>query len=386
MQGFENLTQEEIIKRYGQSTIEGGPPASAPYGIPTLTMQASFSDAVTTQAKGLFARSYLDGLHEAVKKAPVGQRFEAIKSYTDNKWFDGDFEEIVDVFEKTGDTHLQEAFGNALTNPSFINYLAEKASGGGKGTLFTKDSLEEGLKANGGAGVMSDVLTTIANGDGFKTPEDFKKLDAITDSIAALNRAQTGKDPKAITKANDLLIDALAKAGGNIPALARLQNHPEYLMQFFGDMLNQNTDFAIQNLISKLDMSPEEAQAFQNLMGRLAGIMDFMVRPYAEYYQAYASRFANQINRIQNDANTLLDSDRVQLTKGDVAAAAGSGRPLPGDDKAIRVSNRPKDSFNGNASGIRNDGFKGYDRDDLAASTPKVAAAATGPGMMSAPT
>lgn len=218
------------------------------------------------------------------------------------------------------DPQLQTALTHAVSNnPEFVNYVIERMGSDAEGGLA---GMLEDLDPRA-VGPISDILTTIGNNPGYDT----NLLDAVIDTTAEVNRleaeilrlrqeqghaANTAALDEQLNAATLAQLDAVQAAGGNIPALARLQTiNGEQLQRFMGDLLmaGGGTEFAINNLAGALGIEGADLEAFQAAIAPFAGFIQFMIEPYAELVQQ------NNLS-IDGMRNSFNDSSFGQLMNG----------------------------------------------------------------------
>ena len=222
---------------------------------------------------------------------------------------------------------VQTAVGNAIThNPAFSEYLVQRfgTDTGGANLTNIFSNMDEAR-----AGAVADIMNTIANGTGYQTVEDFEKLDrvlAATDERARLEQerlrlleANPNADMTTITEQiaaadRELLLSAQA-AGADIPAFALLDQ--QSLGQFFRDLFDPNSPdparSALNNLAQTLQLSGADLEAFNQLMGPLAQIMNFMFEPYAQLFQNHGATMGNGLSGIMTNVGNLANRTPVQF-------------------------------------------------------------------------
>lgn len=323
--------------------------AGKPYGPAVLEkiqphlMKLLTDDTYTiAQLKADATPAVLETLTDHLRTLDADKRFEFMENELTS--MDPNMKSLFDSLNNAP-AEVKTAVGNAIAhNPAFSEYLITKFSADGGGTSLA--GIFKNMDADQ-AGAVADIMTTIANGDGYTSLEDFQKLDRVLTAADAQARAldELNKFKKDHPSADastlesqyaaasaDLLIAAKA-AGANIPAFAMLDQ--QMMMDFLKDLFNPNVKdpakFALGNLAEALQLSGADLAAFNQLMGPLAEIMNFMFKPYAELYQNHSSTIGNDLSSVANNAGRLFGSERVQFQAPAPAPVTGSATTMTSD-------------------------------------------------------
>lgn len=222
---------------------------------------------------------------------------------------------------------VRTAVGNAIAhNPAFSEYLAQRfGAEGGEASLAGIFTDLNGDRA----GAVADIMNTIANGTGYQTVEDFQRLDRVLEAAQERTRLlneiaeRTEADPNAdtrelteqLSRTERELLMAARDAGADIPALAMLNQ--ENMGQFFRDLFDPNSPdparSALNNLALSLQLSGAELEQFNQLMGPLAQIMNFMFEPYAQLFQNHGASMGNGISNIMSGFESLVGRTPVSF-------------------------------------------------------------------------
>ncbi len=295
----------------------------------------------------IFAPGYLNKIVEAAQNAPPGERFQAVNDVVQGGIFpDGDIERVFSIIEQTGNRELQEALGNTFANnENFPNYLLDKVTSGDGNSMFSPDQLNGFLNSSimgpAAQNALTGILTEIGNNP---TDDSFiAEIDEVIGAFDEFQAAQSGGSLEEKRAAKDNLIRSIQAAGGDIPGLARLDG--PMVMQFLNDIVNGGANFAINNMIENLQLSPEEAEAFQRLMVPLAPFIEFIAEPYAEWAQAHGHKIPQSIVQTAEDIDTLSGTNYKEAVQNvfdtasisadsDTRVASLSGGAVNGTDVA----------------------------------------------------
>jgi hypothetical protein len=306
--------------------------------------------ALTTELTSRVTVASMAELREEMRGMEPAARFAALR---DNIVENGGPAELVTALNGVDPT-IQEALGNAFAyNDQFATYIVERMTPTAEGAAATTDfaSLLQNIPADATEAAVG-ILNIIAQDPSY----DMSRLDGLVTAVtnhadlvadraevqareveagtaaAAAKEAEIADLDRRIEEASTAMLTALRDAGGNVPALAGMNS--TMMMAFMMDLVNgTGTDGAIANLGAALNLSPEQLEAMQELIAPFAGIIEFMVEPYAALYQEHGVAIMDAFGRTQERVNILTNPDQAEFDEATAAAAreaaAGPTTPPP---------------------------------------------------------
>lgn len=314
--------------------------------------QASFRTAVATMASPEFDGNFaavgnpilaqaavtgMSELRESLRGMEPAERFTALRG---NLVENGGSPELISAINDL-DPSIQEALGNAFAyNDQFAAYVIEKmtpAEGADAEASADFATLLQNIRPEH-AEYISNILNTIAQDPSYDVEESLDPLveavaehtdltQQLADARAAdASEAEIAELQRQITEANRAMIRAVSEAGGNVPALAAMDGAT--MMAFMSDLVTgSGVEGAITNLGNNLGMDAEQIAALQELIGPFAGIIQFMVEPYAELYQEHGAAISGFVQEQGELIETVMGGGSVEFTD-EAAAAARSGASI----------------------------------------------------------
>lgn len=295
---------------------------AASMGIPMQDANALFDHLVGKSAKpGYFtAARYSHGIMGDLKFLENNDQFKAglfgafkdpafLKEVSQNGGtsFDGaKLEKIFKQVEAAG-PDAQAAVNKALSNPEFIKHIAT----GGAGELMSEDTLKEVLNGPH-KGYALQLLNQIGTNPMFKgqgAEAAFKKVDALGENIKAYGEATKGetnskderekeKHRREMMRLQTMMVEQMRDLGVNVPE----DVSPEILGAFKNIfMYGMSTDQAMDNMmvqLAKKGVDPKAIESMDAMMRPMAGMMDFIAQPYAEFFRKHGGTLMDKGNSL----------------------------------------------------------------------------------------